>query len=255
MICPDCGAPLTPTNIVAKDKKIVEVDCCLGCGGIWMDHWEANQITLKSARDLGKKLFRSRKGISGSGGSTCPLCNTELLPFRAESIPLSCSVKYCPKCAGNWFPSGQLVEFKKAQESKLNYVKIWKIPIGSPYAILLPAVVFILIAGAIPATVALVQRRQEQRSSASDFVKSISIQNVSLDSVAVYWDTDAPVRSEIEIGDSPSAGQKIIVSAQPATTHRIKISLLTPGKKYFYRIILYRQDQEPVFLPFSSFIK
>lgn len=254
MLCPFCQRELTKIEEKANSGSPLLVDFCFFCGGVWLDHFEANQISLKSVKELSKKSLSREKILTNHYSLLCPKCREKLEVARGESIPLNCTVYRCPSCGGNFFKRGELLKFKRAQKAKLNYFKVWQIPLHSAFAILLPLLFLTIISLSIPVTVYLVKQNQEQRTQAQELVKNINVYQVDKSSVLIVWETEKPVISEIEFGKTRFLGEKMTVSASPTTLHQVKIKNLLSGKRYYYRIIVL-DNKKRIFFPQTSFLK
>jgi len=254
MYCPDCGLKLT--SVVAKDKnnKDVTVEYCPSCGGYFLDHWEANRISLKSARELQKIFTKNLKLELRSPNEKCPHCQITFSELRGENVPSNCQVMVCPQCGGNWFPSGELINFKKAQDSKLSYLKTWGIPLTSAFSVLLPVLLIVLVGVSIPVTVYLTQKSQEQRTIASELIKNRNIYFLDSGEVLIAWNTSVAAPSEIEYGVNPLILKKLTVSVTSQTFHQVRLSDIEENKNYYYKIIIHK-DGRIIISPQYSFVK
>jgi Zn-finger nucleic acid-binding protein len=53
MRCPKCGEPLKERNF-----QKIQIDQCTGCGGIWLDSGELEQVAGKEETSFLGKLFQ-----------------------------------------------------------------------------------------------------------------------------------------------------------------------------------------------------
>lgn len=253
MRCPNCETLLYSKKVEAQDGKALLIDYCANCGGIWFDHWEANRISVKAASLLVQHLAKHSQTTPVLADTLrCPHCHVKLDTLRGENVPLNCTVFYCPNCYGNWFPKGEIVNFKKAQETKLKYFKTWRIPLVSAFSILLPVFLIVIVGISIPLTVYLVQRRQEQRTFAQDYVRTLSVYPLNPTSVLIAWRTVTPMPTELEYGRDQFSMRRVSVSVAPNTFHQVTLINLQPKASYYYRIILHK-DGEVISLPTSLF--
>jgi len=175
MICPYCQEKLITKEVKVKDGTPIDIEYCPNCGGYWLDHWEVNFIPFKNIKKIIKGTPKKPNPDIGERVMKCPHCHKRLEILQGENVPLNTTVFFCPQCHGNWFPKGQLLAFKKAQEAKLAYFKTWQIPLGSVFSILLPMFLICLITASIPLTVYLSQRKQQQYLKAQGLVNNFRI--------------------------------------------------------------------------------
>jgi len=250
--CPDCDGILVPYAVTISSENEVNLNYCYNCGGFWCDHWVANRISYKQFKSISTQFPEHSNSFVLGSGKKCPYCEIGLQRIQGENIPQDLTVFSCPQCFGNWFPKGELPRFKLAQESKLDYLKTWGVPLRSVYQILLPVLVLILIGVAIPATVYLTQKNQEARIMASEYIKNEQVIQSGLEEVIIAFTTTNPMPTEIEYGLSENSLQKLSISVVEQTFHQIKITELQKGKRYVYRIILHKGGK-PLLLPFGYF--
>jgi phosphodiesterase/alkaline phosphatase D-like protein len=55
-------------------------------------------------------------------------------------------------------------------------------------------------------------------------------------SAVIIWSTDEPATSQVEYGTTPNYGLKSLKNENLATNHRVDLSGLTPGTKYFFKV-------------------
>ena len=235
MFCPDCNHNLTPVTIPVKGSTVI-LDYCGYCGGVWTDHAETNFFNLKDMQTLHNVLPHApKKALAGS--HKCPHDNRELTRLEHESTPLGVSVFHCATCGGNWFPYGQLQRFKKAQRAKLDYLKIWNIPLHSMYAVLLPLLVLAVLSTGMLGAVIGIRRQQNLQSQAHDIIgKPIVIKGSTPTEVLISFTTSTDNRSSIVYWSNPIAQKTANISIQEQKSHMIKLTGLQPKTTYFYTI-------------------
>ena len=57
--CPRCGGRMR-----VRREWDVEVDVCISCGGVWLDHGELEELESQAVQDLGDEERRRRKEAS-----------------------------------------------------------------------------------------------------------------------------------------------------------------------------------------------
>lgn len=253
MTCPYCQENLTTKEVRVKDGTPIDIEYCPYCGGYWLDHWEVNFIPLKNIKKLIKKVPKVPDPNLIDRVMKCPHCHKKLDLLRGENVPLNLTVFFCPECRGNWFPKGQLLTFKKAQEAKLAYIKIWQIPLGSVFSILLPVLIIFLITVSIPLTVYLSQKKQKQRIEAQGLINNFRIYFINETTVLIALNTTNEMMVDLEYGTNWRSLQKVPVSTTFEIFHKITLRNLKPKTSYLYRLILKDKRGRSISLPLSDF--
>ena len=101
---------------------------------------------------------------------SCPICQQSLTRAAGDNIPDTVHVWKCPEAHGYFFPSGQLTAFKKAQKSKIEYHKLWNLPLPSAASVLLAGIGFLILAGGLFASLSALQNRQTSVSQAQNIL-------------------------------------------------------------------------------------
>lgn len=118
MDCPVCNDAM-----ITMELNEVEIDHCLGCGGIWLDAGELE--ALMDDAQKAKKLISSFKTCTNSSEQArkCPIClkNMEKIIVGTDSPQLL--LDRCVRGDGLWFDSGELEDVcsraKLDEESKI----------------------------------------------------------------------------------------------------------------------------------------
>ncbi len=138
MRCPNCKETM---QFVSHDKQVLLH--CTNCGCSFFDQNVINRITPQTTEQLSKD--RQISEIS-SKQKFCPRDQSPLKPFESEAIPPNVTLLQCEKCKGIFVYPEDLVQFKKAQQVKVDYFKLWNIPFPSIYTIaVLSAIIFISV--------------------------------------------------------------------------------------------------------------
>lgn len=248
MFCPECNHKLRAVTIAGKSGSLI-LDYCSRCGGIWTDHAETNFFESKDLKRV-EKLLPKKRPLNLKGPMACPHDKTKLEDLEHESVPYGVTVRHCPKCSGNWFPNNQLQKFKKAQKVKVNYFKVWNIPLHSIYAVLLPVlVVAILTAGLIGGIIGM-RSRQDQQILADDAISTPSVVTISETEVMIVFMTQKEALSSITYWVVGEEKTTLPVSNNPQNTHNIRLKDLKPATTYSYYVTITineKQTQSPVY--------
>jgi len=252
MRCPDCGGGLISVETKGQEGHLLKIEYCSSCGGYFLDQWEANRIPFEEVLLLASKLPKPIKSDIFGGSNLCPHCFIPLEVLHHASIPNNCIVKYCSQCHGNWFQRGQLLIFKRAQRARVEYFKAWNIPISSVFQVLLPLLILVFVGTSIPVTVYLVQKNQEERTMASEYIKSVSVIKTSWKEIILTFSTSKPFSSELEYGTGNFNMKRIPISPVSTTIHQIKLANIPDGK-YQYKIILRSDEGRTITSPVGFF--
>lgn len=237
MQCPDCSHEMD--NVTLGTNPPIQLDVCSYCGGIWTDQGEANFFKESDLMAIGIPP-RHVHQVKTPSYRSCPKDATPLTRFRGESVPEGIVVYRCETCGGSWFPTGQLVKFKRAQRAKLRFFKTWHLPIASAYAILLPIFLIFIITGGLIVTVRSIQEQQQLESQAKSLVGKPVVRAASPNDVFISFTTQGPVGTSLTYWKDTAPEEKITrtVNSQPQTTHSVHLFDLSANTPYVYQITL-----------------
>ena len=256
LTCPDCHRGLLARKVHTHSGGKIEIDKCPFCAGIWFDHFEANQVPFSEIKRLVKEKPKTvPSGAIGQG--KCPHCLVPLIPLDSESVPKYLNVFTCPQCRGNWFSQKNLLEFKVAQKAKVNYFKLWRLPLPSVFSALLPIFLLTVLALSIPVTLIGLKekgRRKEIRIKASEVIIKPTTIVLNPTTVILTWATTTPVISEIKYWTKAMTPKTLIVSPSPSANHTIELKNLLPSTLYFYQLILKDYQGRQIHSELYSFI-
>jgi Zn-finger nucleic acid-binding protein len=103
----------------AEPVPSAEVDVCDHCGGLWVDWFDGEIVTLAAEAEAARVdrgtpppgLGQSAIDARGGGTNTCPRCTRELLPelFRfpdaaPDELVAGVELRRCAECAGSFVP-------------------------------------------------------------------------------------------------------------------------------------------------------
>ena len=102
-MCPKCREPM-----IIVEYEGVEIDCCVNCGGNWLDAGELTWLTELSGARPG--LIREAVDQASPGPTVkrrCPRCNKRL---RRITVTADAPVELdrCPRGDGLWFDAGEV---------------------------------------------------------------------------------------------------------------------------------------------------
>lgn len=111
--CPACAGALKEVYAKANYGRVLLLDQCIGCGGVWFDRWELYLLHGSSASDLDSvdvsSLLAPNPDASGSGN--CPGCSIPLIEFKDPGLPPDASIRRCGGCSGLWLNRGEISKY------------------------------------------------------------------------------------------------------------------------------------------------
>jgi uncharacterized protein len=115
MKCPACFNELTPRQVGS-----VAVDVCQGgCGGIWFDAFELQQVDEQSeAAGEGLLAIQRDKNlvVDAMRKRQCPRCDGVKLKRHFFSAKRRVEVDECPGCGGYWLDADELERIREEME-------------------------------------------------------------------------------------------------------------------------------------------
>jgi len=111
MKCPACSRELVELRLGG-----LTVDVCRGgCGGIWFDAFELQQVDDKHEVE-GNPLFHLERDpdvvVDPARKRECPRCPGIKLKRQLFSPRIKVPVDHCPNCAGYWLDAGELAQIQ-----------------------------------------------------------------------------------------------------------------------------------------------
>lgn len=112
MKCPACFNELTPFQV-----GDLTVDVCQGgCGGIWLDAFELQQVD-EEHETAGEPLLHIQRDerliVDKSHKRECPRCAGVKLHRHFFSAKRRVEVDECPGCGGYWLDAGELASIRE----------------------------------------------------------------------------------------------------------------------------------------------
>ncbi len=118
--CPACAARLAPVYAEATYGRVLLLDQCPACKGVWFDKWElyllkAGSAASLSAIDVGPLPSPMPAGAREPG--QCPRCSKGLVRFKDPAFPEGSGVFRCRDCSGLWLSRGGLEGYRRKKAS------------------------------------------------------------------------------------------------------------------------------------------
>lgn len=113
MKCPKCDAPMQPIQ-----HQEVEVDRCTGCGGLWFDAFEHEDLRERGGAE-GIDAGSVNPGTAVQGRPCCPRCSKPMFGMVVAAQP-HIAYESCGLCHGAYFDAGEFHDFcEETLEEKL----------------------------------------------------------------------------------------------------------------------------------------
>jgi len=232
MTCPHCNYQLSSISIETIDGKSQNIDECLNCGGHLLSPYTANFISTETAKNIDSVLPKSN--TVPSTNPVCPKCGQAMASIKDDAVPETVTVFTCPNSHGDFFPKNQLINFKKAQQAKIYFHKLWGIPLKSAFSVLIPLVIIFTAVVAIPTIVKQLGTSKESRVTAGDILTAPAITPISNTQVLISFSTKVPAKTEIRFTEG--LDKTFMVSQTSQTNHLLNVDGLTSGTLYKYVI-------------------
>ncbi len=114
MKCLRCNSIEMELHTRGEGTEVYEVDICSGCGGLWLDAKELNQLDDNFFVDVEEIELTDVEPTNEDAALNCPRCDgapllRKVRPKRYGDVVLDT----CRTCKGFWLDSG---EFKKVKD-------------------------------------------------------------------------------------------------------------------------------------------
>ncbi len=229
MLCPTCQQPLQTQTL--DNQRLWH---CINCGSTFFDENSINRISAKTAETL---AANKKIPINPPAQLICPRDNIFLLPLDEESIPKHVKLFQCPQCKGLLASPEDLIAFKKAQEAKVNYFKLWQIPLPTLQSVIVISFVGIIFVGFLLSNT-LLQGNSLKNTQATDVVHNIAITTTG-QYFFITFKTEIPLKSQIIFTDQSSGiKQTKDVSKTFTTLHQLVTGDINRSDSYIYQIVL-----------------
>lgn len=225
MQCPNGDGDLISHTTHGENNLTVSYSTCPACHGYWMGSFAANFITPPPGD--------SASGTVPAPAPACPVCSKRLRRADGDNIPDTVTVYSCPEGHGYFFPQGQLAAFKKAQKSKIEYHKLWNLPLPNVSSVLLTAVLVLILTGGLVVSVREIQHQQQTTSQAQDLISSQHAYPIAAArDVLVTAETRAETVLTVHI---PTLnGFEGELRSSDMRTHTLTVSGVQPGSYDYY---------------------
>ncbi len=239
MTCPQCSDTLSLLEVSTVDGKTIHIEECLNCGAHFLEGYQINDISVETARNVDSVLPKNHLPLTTE--PKCHHCGQVMFAIKDDTVPKTVTVYNCPNGHGDFFPKGQLLLFKKAQDVKINFSKIWGIPLKTAFAVIVPLFVIFTSVTVLPTVVQELNKNQENRVKASEILTTPLITQISDNQVLISFSTKNEVATNIvftqgldkdySVSDKPQRNHLLSVDGLPAQTTFKYIIVLDPKGK------------------------
>lgn len=230
MFCPNCGKSFD--YVTVDEQSILH---CTNCGSSFFEENVINRLTVDGAKKLAGD--KTTDEVSGNP-KKCPKDHAVMTPVEgSEAVPANVTLLKCPLCHGIFSYPDDLVLFKKAQNVKIEYHKLWNLPFPSLRAVMVLSVLLLL--GVSMFSVYNTFLRGTSRSTqATDLIKKVTISKFG-HYILVYFKTTSPFSSKINFFDKTQNMTFVKpVTSTPQTTHQLTTTDIDSTHDITYQIIL-----------------
>ncbi len=225
MQCPAGDAELTNHTTQGANGLTVSYATCPTCRGYWMDSFSANYITTNSLDASTTKPI--------APAYHCPVCTKQLVRSSGANIPDTVFVFDCPAHHGYFFPTGQLAAFKKAQQTKIEYHKLWQIPMPNVASILLGSIVLLLLSGGLAVTFRALEQRQTSQSQAKQILTGHAVYT-SADHTAILITATTGTDAALTVHIPALHNFTAVLQSENNRTHQLTIPNIPPGTYHYF---------------------
>ncbi len=122
MQCPKCGSRFESVIV-----ESVEIDRCMGCGGLWFDASEKETLERsESARAIDTGDARAGREWNKTFHVDCPRCSVRM-DRVVDRTQFHVEFESCPRCGGTYFDAGEFKDLASlsVMERMRKLVDIW----------------------------------------------------------------------------------------------------------------------------------
>ncbi len=125
LTCPNCNGHLKDVFAEANYGRVLLLDQCKTCGGIWFDQWELYHLKEAEARrlDVINEGSLLSSNLHPQGSNLCPHCKIKLDQFNDPMLPRDSQIMRCKCCAGLWLNRGEIAKYGNHKEAILSNLK------------------------------------------------------------------------------------------------------------------------------------
>lgn len=103
----------------ANYGRVILLDQCARCGGVWFDRWElyfVREGSLKSLEAVDVEALLA-PAPGGRDALECPRCGRGMALFNDPVLPRDASIMRCPGCMGLWLNRVDIGRYARHKEA------------------------------------------------------------------------------------------------------------------------------------------
>lgn len=236
MNCANCGEQMSQ---LTRDNH--QLFHCPNCGASFFEDNVVNRITLETSKFLSEsRLTNTPNHIAAL--KKCPKDQSVMQPIlNSEALPRSVTLFHCKLCNGLFAGPDELVKFKEAQQVKVNYYKVWEMPLPRLHSVLIIFMIAILT-GSVFVSISAISRSAVYRIEASELIQKVNLFK-SGRYILITFRTTTPFISEIILRNQSTDKQLTRpVMKQLSTQHFATISDINTADEIYFKIRLIDGD-------------
>jgi len=115
--CPQCDVAMTAVTARANPGRLIQLDQCGQCGGVWCDKFELFPVDPAEAERIDTVDERLLAQPTGTLSKIlyCPRCTGALHHLKEPLLPADIHLLRCLHCDGIWLNRGELLRYKHFQ--------------------------------------------------------------------------------------------------------------------------------------------
>ncbi len=229
MSCPNCHESMK--EVVSDNQKI------LHCGNCGASFFEVNGINRTSSQVAFQLAEDKVTDEVSAEAKKCPHDGLPLSPIaNSQALPPGVTLLQCSSCRGVLAFPDDLVNFKKAQDAKVNFFHFWKIPLSSIASVMVLSF-FGIISLSVFTKMFFLDRGNFTATKADEIVKNILVTRSSRYLFISFKSTVPVLTKIIFVNRATGESQTLIVSSIPKTIHTLTTTELNLDNKYSYQIV------------------
>lgn len=229
MHCPICQEKM---QFIPMDNEVLIH--CNNCGWSFFEENEINKLTYKSALLLSKD---KQKNLEMVPKFFCPRDQNPVIKAYDEVAPPRVNLFRCIKCRGILISAKDLLNYKKAQKAKNEYVRLWNAFYPVTKNIMALLFIAVLSLSAISSLIYLKNQRQTS-TQAEEIITFINITK-NQDYLFIYFKTLSPFKSKIIFEDRTlDMTLEKNINSNLSTTHQLLIKEFNLKDEIYYQIVL-----------------
>lgn len=207
---------------------------CAHCGSSFFEQNGINRISLKSARELA--WDKKRSFVKGTP-LACPLDSSIMIAIQNDAVPVDVNLLRCPSCYGLFAYPEELVKFKRAQNVKIRFFKVWSKPLPSLQTVLVTGFLGLMIFTLAMSMVSLNSKKLSTTSAEDQITNVYAKQTDSF--LFISFRTSQAYRASIRLIDR-TTGESVIKQASENfnTLHTLTVPGLNTHDEIYYQILL-----------------